>query len=99
MNLCLNTFVIQFLDDLLDTCLVTGPRALLLRYAHRGHCKDEDSCKDCWSHVEFSISLTGIRLQAAIYCCPHSGSLPENSAERQPRFRAKPPSKNFRKKL
>jgi hypothetical protein len=29
-----------------------------LPYAHRGHCKDEDSYKECWSHVEFSISLT-----------------------------------------
>ena len=58
MNLCLNTFVIQFPDDFLDTCLVTVPRALLLRYAGRGHCKDEDRYKECWSHVEFSISLT-----------------------------------------
>src|SRR5947209_1704410 len=58
MNLCLNAFVIQFPDDLLDTCLVTAPRALLLPLAHRGHCKDEDSYKEYWSHVEFSISLT-----------------------------------------
>ncbi len=59
MNLCLNTFVIQFLDDLFDTCLVTALRALLLRYADRGHCKDDGSYKECWSHVEISISLTG----------------------------------------
>ena len=39
----LRAFVIQFLDDLLDTCLVTAPRALLLCYAHRGHCKDDRS--------------------------------------------------------
>src|SRR2546429_7254101 len=58
MNLCLNAFVIQFPDDLVDTCSVTAPRALLLPYAHRGHCKDEDSYKEYWSHVEFSISLT-----------------------------------------
>src|SRR4029450_7817285 len=58
MNLCLNAFVIQFPDDLLDTCSVTAPRALLLPFAHRGHCKDEDSYKECSSHVEFSISLT-----------------------------------------
>src|SRR5213592_3730718 len=58
MNLCLNAFVIQFPDDLLDTCLVTAPRALLLPFAHRGHCKDEDSYKECSSHVEFSIGLT-----------------------------------------
>src|SRR5207248_877494 len=58
MNLCVNAFVIQFPDDLLDTCFVTAPRALLLPYAHRGHCKDEDSYKEYWSHVEFSISLT-----------------------------------------
>src|SRR5205807_5709950 len=58
MNLCLNAFVIQFPNGLLDTCLVTAPRALLLPYAHRGHCKDEDSYKKCWSHIEFSISLT-----------------------------------------
>src|SRR5207302_1695555 len=58
MNLCLNAFVIQFPDDFLDTCLVTAPRALLLPFAHRGHCKDEDSFKECSSHVEFSISLT-----------------------------------------
>jgi len=58
MNLCLNTFVIQFLDDLLDTCLVTARRALLLCYAHRGHCKDEDSYKECSFHVELSIGLT-----------------------------------------
>jgi hypothetical protein len=37
---------------------VTAPRALLLPFAHRGHCKDEDSYKECSSHVEFSISLT-----------------------------------------
>ena len=61
MNLCLNAFVIQFPDDLLDTCLVTAPRALLLPFAYRGHCKDEDSYKECSSHVEFSISLTMIR--------------------------------------
>src|SRR4029077_19416832 len=47
MNLCLNAFVIQFLDGLLDTCSVTDRRALLLPYAHRGHCKDEDRDKDC----------------------------------------------------
>jgi hypothetical protein len=29
-----------------------------LPYAHSGHCKDEDSYKECSSHVEFSISLT-----------------------------------------
>src|SRR5438309_4754179 len=58
MNLCLNAFVIQFPNGLLDTCSVTAPRALLLPYAHRGHCKDEDSYKEYWSHVEFSISLT-----------------------------------------
>src|SRR5216110_1622061 len=58
MNLCLNAFVIQFPNGLLDICSVTAPRALLLRYAHRGHCKDEDSYKERWSHVEFSISLT-----------------------------------------
>src|SRR6266550_4669176 len=45
MNLCLNAFVIQFPDDLLDTCSVTAPRALFLPYAHSGHCKDEDSYK------------------------------------------------------
>src|SRR5947207_4081320 len=50
MNLCLNAFVIQFPNGLLDTCSVTAPRALLLPYAHRGHCKDEDSYKECWSH-------------------------------------------------
>src|SRR5437667_7888935 len=61
MNLCLNAFVIQFPDDLLDTCLVTAPRALLLPFAHRGDCKDEDSYKEWLSHVEFSISLTMIR--------------------------------------
>jgi len=32
---------------------VTAPRALLLPCAHRGHCKDEDSYKECSSHVEF----------------------------------------------
>src|SRR4029434_2348377 len=61
MNLCLNAFVIQFPDGLLDTCSITAPRVLLLPYAHRGHCKDEDSYKECWSHVEFSIRLTRSR--------------------------------------
>ena len=61
MNLCLNAFVIQFPDGLRDTCSVTAPRALLLPYAHWGHCKDQDSYKQCSSHVEFSISLTRIR--------------------------------------
>ena len=46
MNLCLNAFVIQFPDGLLDTCSVSAPRALLLPYAHRGHCKDEDGYKE-----------------------------------------------------
>jgi len=58
MNLCLNAFVIQFPDGLLDTCSVTARRALLLPYAHRGYRDDEDSYKDYWSHVEFSVSLT-----------------------------------------
>src|SRR5205807_1851063 len=60
MNLCLNAFVIEFLDDLLDTRLVTAHRALLLPFAHRGHCKNEGSDKQYWSHLEFSISLTRI---------------------------------------
>ena len=53
MNLCLNAFVIQFPDGLLDTCSVTAPRARLLPYAHRGDCKDEDSYKErsCWGTV------------------------------------------------
>jgi hypothetical protein len=83
MNLCLNTFVIQSPYGLLDTYSVTVPRALLLRYAHRGYRKDEDSYKECWSHVEFSMSLPRIRLQLAIYFCLHRGSLPENTARRQ----------------
>src|SRR5205823_6400404 len=58
MNLCLNAFVIQFPNGLLDVCSVTAPRALLLPFAHRSHCKDEDSYKECWSHVEFFIDLT-----------------------------------------
>src|ERR1700758_990594 len=64
MNLCLNAFVIEFPDDLLDTCLVTASRALLLPFAHRGHCKEEDSYKECSSHVESSIILTRIRSAA-----------------------------------
>ena len=32
--------------------------------------------------------LTRIRLKRAIYFCLHEGSLPENTAERQPRFTA-----------
>jgi len=55
MNLGLNAFVIQFPDDLIDTCLMTAPRALLLPFAHWGHGKDEDSYKEGSSHVEFSI--------------------------------------------
>jgi hypothetical protein len=69
MNLCLDTFVIQFPDNLLDTCSVTA-RALVLPYAHRGYRKDEDSHKECSSHVEFSIILTRIRLHLAIYFLP-----------------------------
>src|SRR5437773_12457531 len=65
MNLCLNAFVIQFPNGLLDTCSVTAPRALLLPYAHRSHCKEEDSYKEYWSHVEFSVSLTRQGLAAA----------------------------------
>src|SRR5206468_6896352 len=61
MNLCLNAFVIQFPDGLLDTCSVSPLRALLLPFAHRGHCKDEDSYKECSSHVELSIGLTRSR--------------------------------------
>jgi hypothetical protein len=45
---------------------VSAPRALLLPYAHRGHCKDEDSYKECSSHVEFSISLTSIRRKVVV---------------------------------
>src|SRR5438874_2508955 len=99
MNLCLNAFVIQFPDDLLDTYLVTASRVLVLRYAHRGHCKDYEGYKEWWSHVEFSISLTRIRLQRAIYFCLHRDSLPENTAGGQPRFGAKPAPKNFCKIL
>src|SRR5438477_10697893 len=75
MNLCLNAFVIQLPDGLLDTCLVTAARALLLPYAHRGHCKDEDSYKEYWSHVEFSISLTRHKIsdRAGERGWPHAG--------------------------
>ena len=52
MNLCLNAFVIQFPDGLLDTRSVSALRALLLPYAHRGHCKDEDSYKERSSKEE-----------------------------------------------
>src|SRR4030095_15317642 len=38
--------------------------------------------------------LTRIRLQAAIYFCLHRGSLQENMARGQPRFRGKPRPKN-----
>src|SRR3954470_22303318 len=55
MNLCLNAFVIQLPDDLLDTCLMTATRALLLSFAHRSHCKEEDSYKECSIHAEFSF--------------------------------------------
>src|SRR4029434_9934569 len=75
MNLCLNAFVIQFPDGLLDTCLVTAPRALLLPFAHRGHCKDEDSYKECSSLVEFSINLTSIRWKCYAFFC---GIIPYN---------------------
>jgi hypothetical protein len=40
---------------------VTAARALLLPFALRGYCKDEDSYKECSSHVEFSIGLTRTR--------------------------------------
>jgi hypothetical protein len=55
MNLCLNAFVIQPPDGLLDYCLVSVPRALLLPFANRGQCKDKDRYKECSSHVELSI--------------------------------------------
>src|SRR5437667_4931277 len=61
MNLCLNAFVIQSPDDLLDTCLVTAPRALLLPFTHMGHCKDEDSYKECSSRDDQRLHLTRIR--------------------------------------
>lgn len=35
------------------------------------------------------LRLTRIRLQPALYLCLHRGSLPENTAGRQPRFRGK----------
>src|SRR5215475_14270825 len=75
MSLCLNTFVIQPPDGLLDTYSVTVPHALLLRYAHRGHCKDEESYKEYWFHPEFSISLTRSR-----WNCPvvFYGIIPSN---------------------
>ena len=69
MNLCLNTFVIQFLDDLLDTCLVIAPRALLLRDAHRGHYKDDGSYKEGWSHVE---SFAGKHRRASTAILEHN---------------------------
>jgi len=34
-----------------------------LPYAHRGHCKDEDSYKECSSHVELSIGLIGLEFR------------------------------------
>src|SRR5438093_13479740 len=37
------------------------------------------------------MSLTRIRLQLAIYFCLHRGSLPENTARRQPRFPGQTP--------
>jgi hypothetical protein len=61
----LNAFVIQFPDDLLDTCVVTAARALLLPFAHRGHCKDEDNYKECWSHVKFGWFF----LQMCFHAC------------------------------
>src|SRR5438128_6279158 len=74
MNLCLNAFVIQFPDDLIDTCLVTAPRVLLLPFAYRGHCKDEDSYKEFSSHVEFSISLTRHKISDRETCATHHES-------------------------
>jgi hypothetical protein len=37
------------------------------------------------------VCRTRIRLQLAIYFCLHRGSLPENTARRQPRFRGQKP--------
>ena len=53
MNLCLNAFIIQLSYDLLNAASLISTCALLLPFAHRGHCKDEDSYKECWSHVKF----------------------------------------------
>jgi len=44
------------------------------------------------------MHLTRIRLQSAIYFCLHAGSLPENTARRQPQFEAKLAAKIFRQK-
>src|SRR5262249_19119796 len=41
--------------------------------AHRGHYKDEDSYKECWSHIEFSISLARNRRHFVVYFCLHRG--------------------------
>src|SRR5438874_10506696 len=76
MNLCLNAFVIQFPNGLLDTCSVTAPRALLLPYAHRGHCKDEDSYKECSSHVELSNRPN---YNSTKVCFAHFGFPPANT--------------------
>src|SRR4029450_4517685 len=86
MNLCLNAFVIQFPDDLLDTCLVTASRALLLPFAHRGHCKDEDSYKECSSHVELSIRLTTIRRKIASPISAFSCGSRQRQARTSPLF-------------
>src|SRR6476646_9826261 len=58
MNLCLNAFVIHLPDDLLNTCSVSAPRALLLPCAHRSPCNDENSYKKGSSHVKVPINLT-----------------------------------------
>jgi hypothetical protein len=49
--------------------------------------------------VADALGLTRIRLQLAIYFCLHGGSLPENTAGAQPRFRGKILPGKFRKKL
>src|SRR5262249_3126983 len=43
--------------------------------------------------------LTRIRPQLAIYFCLHRGSVPENTAGGQPRFRGEIDVRKFRKKL
>src|SRR5437899_12347199 len=85
----------------LDAPSRSGPPTCAIGVAHQKNAAGavENRSKDTECGHTREIGLTRIRLQPAIHFCLHRGSLPENTAGRQPRSGAKPTLKNFRKKL
>jgi len=90
----------EFRDDAVASMYHPQPSNQTETHKHpdRANCyRDPGMAKHELDDAIGAFHLTRTRLQRAIYFCLHTGSLPENTAGRRPRFGAKPVPKNFRK--